>query len=226
MTSVMLATYPELFSGGAIIAGLPFGSASNIPQALERMRGQGGPGEKALADAVRAASPSRGPWPTVSVWHGTGDRTVTVSNADAIVAQWRGIHNVGEPQSDTVEGHSYRVWRDRDGRAAIEEYRVKGMGHGTPLKTQGEDSYGTPGAHMLEAAISSTFHIARSWGLVDSERRAPVSRSATGVQKSTPVGTGVRQPSAIEAPVDTKPTPATGVGKVIEDALRAAGLMR
>ena len=28
MTSVMLATYPEVFAAGAIIAGLPFGIAS------------------------------------------------------------------------------------------------------------------------------------------------------------------------------------------------------
>jgi poly(3-hydroxybutyrate) depolymerase len=31
MTSVMLATYPEVFAGGAIIAGLPYGSAIGVP---------------------------------------------------------------------------------------------------------------------------------------------------------------------------------------------------
>ena len=34
MTSVMLATYPEVFAGGAIIAGLPFGVATNVREAL------------------------------------------------------------------------------------------------------------------------------------------------------------------------------------------------
>src|SRR5262249_7395953 len=38
MTSVMLATYPEIFAGGAIIAGLPFGIANNLQQALAAMR--------------------------------------------------------------------------------------------------------------------------------------------------------------------------------------------
>ena len=33
MASVMLATYPEVFAGGAIIAGLPYGCASNVQQA-------------------------------------------------------------------------------------------------------------------------------------------------------------------------------------------------
>lgn len=43
MTSVMLATYPEVFAGGAVIAGLPFGVASTVPDAFDRMRGHGGP---------------------------------------------------------------------------------------------------------------------------------------------------------------------------------------
>jgi poly(hydroxyalkanoate) depolymerase family esterase len=30
MTSVMLATYSEVFAGGAILAGLPYGSASSV----------------------------------------------------------------------------------------------------------------------------------------------------------------------------------------------------
>lgn len=39
MTSVMLATYPDIFAGGAIIAGLPYGCATTIPEAFDRMRG-------------------------------------------------------------------------------------------------------------------------------------------------------------------------------------------
>ena len=34
MTAVMLATYPELFAGGAIVAGLPYGCATNVQEAL------------------------------------------------------------------------------------------------------------------------------------------------------------------------------------------------
>src|SRR3954462_9441949 len=74
MTSVMLATYPELFAGGAIIAGLPYGSAHNVPEAFDRMRGHGAPDDDELAALVREASRGhRGDWPTISVWHGTAD---------------------------------------------------------------------------------------------------------------------------------------------------------
>ena len=37
MTSVMLACYPEVFAAGAIIAGLPYGAATNVQQAFESM---------------------------------------------------------------------------------------------------------------------------------------------------------------------------------------------
>ena len=37
MTSVMLATYPDVFAGGAIIAGLSYGAANNVQQAFENM---------------------------------------------------------------------------------------------------------------------------------------------------------------------------------------------
>ena len=37
MTAAMLATYPEVFAAGAIIAGLPYGAAGNVQQAFESM---------------------------------------------------------------------------------------------------------------------------------------------------------------------------------------------
>jgi poly(3-hydroxybutyrate) depolymerase len=41
MAGAMLATYPEVFAGGAIIAGVPYGSAKTLPEAFDRMRGYG-----------------------------------------------------------------------------------------------------------------------------------------------------------------------------------------
>jgi poly(hydroxyalkanoate) depolymerase family esterase len=78
MASVMLATYPEIFAGGAIIAGLPFGSASSVQEAFEAMFSGRVPSSRALGDSVRAASSHRGRWPKISVWHGTADKIVRV----------------------------------------------------------------------------------------------------------------------------------------------------
>ncbi len=41
MAAVMLATYPEISAGGAVIAGLPFRIANSVPEAFDRMRGLG-----------------------------------------------------------------------------------------------------------------------------------------------------------------------------------------
>ena len=76
MTSVMLAAYPEVFAGGAIIAGLPFGIASNVREALGGMMQSTSRPADELGDLVRKASKHKGPWPKVSVWHGSADRTV------------------------------------------------------------------------------------------------------------------------------------------------------
>ena len=167
MTSVMLATYPEIFAGGAIIAGLPYGSAYTIPAALRQMKGRGSSTAEQLERRLRNASTHEGPWPTLSVWHGSGDHTVNASNAKAILGQWRALHGINKRPSRTriVNGYPRGVWCNAKGRELIEEYRITGMGHGTPLKTHGKNSCGSSGAYMLEANISSTRHIADFWSL-------------------------------------------------------------
>ncbi len=174
MTCAMLALYPEVFAGGAVVAGLPFGSATSMVEAFDRMRGHGVPDETRLVASLRAASAHAGPWPTLSVWHGSADTTVCPSNAQAIVAQWRGVHGLdAEPtRTETADGYIRRIWEDRDGRDVIEDITVSDMGHGTPLDISGPDACGAVGPYMLDVGISSTRRIAAFWGL-DADRAIP-----------------------------------------------------
>jgi poly(hydroxyalkanoate) depolymerase family esterase len=167
MTSVMLATYPEVFAGGAIIAGLPYRSADGLTQALFRMKGYGGPSDSRLDALVREASDFTGRWPTISVWHGGSDQTVDSSNAQSIIRQWQRIHGVEGPptREETVDGVPRRIWCDANGRDVMEEFIIDGMGHGTPISAGGDGGLGEEGRYMLEVGISSTRHIARFWGL-------------------------------------------------------------
>lgn len=207
----MLATYPEVFAGGAIIAGLPYGSATSVPQALERMRGHGHATPEASAALVRKASSHSGSWPTLSIWHGTVDQTVDGINADILLDQWHLLHGipVAPDRVDVVDGHQHRVWLDHEGRLAIEDYHITGMGHGTPLRTRGDRSCGTVGAFMLDCGISSTWHIANSWGLIDAEVATEAKTDHSFVPEHT----------------DQKTGEATSVQAAIENALRAAGLI-
>lgn len=223
MTSVMLAAYPELFAGGAIIAGLPYGCATSIPEAFDRMRGHALPSERELQERVRGASSHQGPWPTLSLWHGSADRTVADTNMDAIVAQWRGLHGLQgvKPEQNAIGPHTRRVWHDGAGAARIEAFSLTGMGHGTPLS--GADEIGAPGAFMLEVGISSTRHIARFWQLTETGSELSLPGHA---EKTTSEPGSERLGGRRAAAFPPGRGPASGVGKVIEDALRAAGLMR
>jgi poly(hydroxyalkanoate) depolymerase family esterase len=234
MASIMLATYPEVFAGGAIIAGLPFGAAESVGDAFARMRGQGYASDAQLGALVRGASGHRGPWPTLSVWQGSADTTVDPSNAPRIIAQWRAVHGLSSSPSlqDTVDGCARQVWRDAAGRRVIEYFQIDGMGHGTPLQIRGAGACGAPGPYMLDAGISSTRHIAGFWGLGTTKAaRQAQPAPATPPPRLRPEKAAIAPERVTAAPAARRPASpvrnaATGVGAVIEDALRAAGLMR
>ena len=189
MASVMLATYPEVFAGGAIIAGLPYGCASNVQQAFEAMFTEQGHAAQALGDRVRAASRHRGPWPKISVWHGTCDPIVKPSNGEDIIRQWINVQGLSENPShqEFIESYTRRVWSDANGEALIEAFSISGMAHGVPLATTTEESCGSAGAFFLDAGISSTHYIARFWRLHESLIAMP--RAATPVSATLQIPT-------------------------------------
>jgi poly(hydroxyalkanoate) depolymerase family esterase len=174
MTSVMLATYPEVFAAGAIIAGLPFGVASNLREALNGMLQSPSREASGLGDLVRNASKHKGPWPKVSVWHGSADRTVNPANANEIIKQWLDVHGLPLAPMSTVDvdGYPRDVWWNADGETVVESYTITDMAHGTPLGIADNDErYGEGGAFLIEAGISSSYHIANFFGLTE---RVPV----------------------------------------------------
>jgi poly(hydroxyalkanoate) depolymerase family esterase len=229
MAAVMLATYPDVFAAGAIIAGLPYASATSIPEALSRMRGDAGPSAPELQKLIRRASGHRGPWPRISIWHGFADRIVAPGNAEALAAQWREVHAVSSvPTRSEKNGRRTRqIWCNAAGEILIETNMIAGMGHGTPL---GNDGLGAPGPYALDVGVSSTREIALSWGIAD----AAAEHSPEGLATAAGERTGRPRLETMDPPAssDNRSAPphaasaAAGVEKVIEKALRAAGLMR
>ena len=180
MAAAMLATYPELFQGGAIIAGLPYGAADTVGTAFQAMAGRVTASPAAWGDRVRPAAPL-GRWPTVQIWQGAADTTVRPPVADELVKQWTNVHGLPDAPTrrDIVDGAAHEAWL-RDGRVVVERYLVSGMQHGTPLQTDADDAdhaLGITGPYMLDAGISSTWHIAQAWGLLTQAPRAASPRS-------------------------------------------------
>jgi poly(hydroxyalkanoate) depolymerase family esterase len=243
MTSAMLATYPEVFAGGAIIAGLPYGIAANVQQALKGMFQSPSRAAGELGDLVRNATSHKGPWPKLSVWHGSADRTVSPSNADEIVKQWLDVHQLpAAPMSEAaVNGYPRKIWWNADGETVIESITITNMAHGTPLGTaENDERYGVAGAFLIEAGISSSYHIANFFGLTDrirqpqdkaAENLKPVSQpilapSPERLVKAAPArkvrGAGDRRAEPREQPSRR----AVDINAVITRALTAAGLIK
>jgi poly(hydroxyalkanoate) depolymerase family esterase len=227
MTSVLLATYPEVFAGGAIIAGLPYGAASNVQQAFETMFQCPERPASEWGALVREASAHTGPWPRVSVWHGDADATVIPLNAIEIVKQWTDVH--GLPASATtenvVDGYPRQAWCNSVGDELIESYTIPDMAHGTPLAVGDDaDQCGAAGAFLLDVGISSSYHIAKFWGItgtpvVDSNEGTDEARSAAGQRAG-----GARKPAyAGGAGAFSLPS---SIRAVIAQALEAAGLTK
>jgi len=182
MTSVMLATYPDLFAGGAVLAGVPYRTADNMQEAFESIFQGRCRTPREWGDLVRGASPHRGPWPKVSVWHGDADSAVKPLNADEIVKQWTDVHGVaGNPSVErTVNGHRCRMWKGANGEPLVESYTISGMSHGAPLSTGDRpDQCGTAAPFFNDVGISSAFHIAGFWGLLEREPDAVAAATAT-----------------------------------------------
>ena len=238
MASVMLATYPEVFAGGAIVAGLPYGCASDVQQAFEAMFTEQGHTTQALGDRVRAASRHRGPWPKISVWYGTSDPIVKPSNGEDIIRQWTNVHGLSDSPShkEMIGSHARRVWNDANGKALIEAFSISGMAHGLPLATTGGESCGAAGAFFLDEGISSTHHIARFWRLHESVVEMPRAAKlmSAPMQISTDGRTFVIAGAAAEGSHNSAEPPLTeevrqmsyplDPNAVIAAAFRAAGL--
>ncbi len=172
MTAVMLATYPEVFAGGAILAGTPYRCALTSYWSIHCMKPGLDKNPDEWGNRVRAASNHAGPWPAVSIWHGTRDKTVHITNARELVEQWTNVHGIDlvADVESTVKNHLHRVFQDADGNPRVESFLITGMAHGTPVDPgEAEHQCGMPGRFSLPAGICATFHIGKSWDLDTTE---------------------------------------------------------
>jgi poly(hydroxyalkanoate) depolymerase family esterase len=191
MSAVMLAAYPDVFAGGAVVAGLPYNCGTICQyQAQNKTPAQWG-------DLVRAANPGyAGPWPRVGIWYGTSDTTVVPANATELRDQWTNVWGVSQTASATASlpgGTTLQTYDDASGTPAVSLYQVQGIAHGAPVDPgSAENQCGTTGTYYLDS-ICSSYYIAQSWGLAGG---------------TTPPTT---QPTTAPTPPTTQPTtpPAT-----------------
>jgi feruloyl esterase len=178
-------------------------------------------------DLVRAASPHPGPWPRVSVWHGSGDATVIPANAAEIVKQWTDVHGLPATPSrqEIVDGYPRQVWRNAAGDDLLESYTITSMAHGTPLAMgEAEGQCGAAGAFLLNVGISSSYHIAKFWGLAERPRTA-AAEAGTIVANGKAVTQVQQERHTAPGQASLPSSDPNDVGGIITRALKAAGLI-
>ncbi|MCW3814232.1 PHB depolymerase family esterase [Micromonospora sp. DR5-3] len=165
MSGVMLATYPDVFAAGSVIAGLPYRCATSSTSAYSCMNPGVDKTPAQWGDLVRNAYPGyAGKRPRVAIWHGTGDYTVAVANAVESRDQWTNVLGVSQTPTSTATlpaDTNLEVY----GSDQVRLYRVSGMGHGTPVDPgSATDQCGTAAAYFLDT-ICSTYRDALFFGL-------------------------------------------------------------
>lgn len=165
MSAVMLATYPDVFAAGSVIAGLPYRCATSSLNAFQCMNPGVDRTPAAWGDLVRNAySGYSGPRPKVAIWHGTSDSTVVPLNATESRDQWTNVRGASTTPTSTASLPA-NTSLEKYGADVVRLYRVAGMGHGTPVDPgSGPEQCGTAAAYFLDT-ICSSYHDAVWFGL-------------------------------------------------------------
>ncbi len=120
MAAILADTYPDLYAAAGVHSGLAAGAATDLPSALQAMRGNGGNGRESAMQV-----------PTI-VFHGDADATVHPRNGEHVAA----ASSVGGDAAD-VQQHqpagkrrsTRSVHRDAGGRVLVEHWLVHGAAH-------------------------------------------------------------------------------------------------
>lgn len=172
MTAVMLASYPDVFAGGAILSGVPYGCVHSDllwsvegPACMQIGDPSANPAE--WGNRVREAAanlPQPIPWPLVSIWHGERDKFVRIVNQQDSMEQWTNVHRIDQ-QADRVEqlGSARHESYSDGGKELVEVWTIADMGHAVAIDPS--NGCGTAKPFVEDKHICSSRKIAHFWGL-------------------------------------------------------------
>lgn len=165
MASGMLANYPELFTGGAVVAGIPFPCADGLITGISCMRN--GPSQNAneLVTLVRKTNPQQTVWPKLSVWTGTNDSIVNPLNSALLAQQWATLSAIDDkPIKYEKPGYIVSHWQNSAKETHVELIEVDNLGHGIMVNPQVENG-GEKSDYLLASPLSTVKHVIDFWQL-------------------------------------------------------------
>lgn len=162
MASNLLSHYPEIFTAGSVIAGIPYPCADNLVKAISCMKS--GPVDSPQLLAAKLLKRHNN-WPRLTVITGEQDKIVAPKNAKYLAKQWAVLN--GLKPSEIITGQSYgdtlevSKWGDT-AQAKVELLVVKGLGHGIPVNSTITGG-GSAGGFFLDSQFSAAKYLADIW---------------------------------------------------------------
>jgi poly(hydroxyalkanoate) depolymerase family esterase len=163
MAAVMLATYPDLFSAGATIAGIPYGCARTVVGGFTCMRSINKTGAQ-WKRLVEKAFHHKGSYPKVMIFQGTSDPFVSPDNAVELKEQWGAVHNTSK-ETLVIDNSKmiHKSYLNKRGRSLVETVTLKGMGHGLPVDSK--NGCGTEGKWIVDHGVCAADLMSKFFGL-------------------------------------------------------------
>lgn len=164
MTSALLIHYPELFSAGAVISGLPYPCANDLVKAISCMRN--GPSQSP-AELVGLAKKGRGvaiQWPRLIIITGSQDQVVNPKNSHYLASQWEILTANAAKKSKASQANSQMtLWQDQQQIPLIKLVKIDDIGHGLSVNSAlgNRDS---SAKYIFESSFDTASNIVEFWG--------------------------------------------------------------
>jgi poly(hydroxyalkanoate) depolymerase family esterase len=142
MTQALLGIYPDIFTAGVAVSGVPCGCwavsysgdvATNGQWSGPCAGGQVSKTAQQWGDLVRSMFPGyTGHRPRVQLWHGTADTVIRFVNFGEAVKEWTNLLGLSTTPStsDTKFGGTHQIWKSACGYGVLETFAVTDAGHG------------------------------------------------------------------------------------------------
>ena len=164
MTSALLTHYPDLFSAGAVIAGLPYPCANDLAKAISCMRN--GPSQSAieLVSIAKQGNSAIKKWPRLIVITGSNDKVVNPKNSHLLALQWSKLSEKSLVISKAAPAdYQVTLWQDKEEQPQVKLVEINDLGHGLTVNSALENR-DVSAPYLFESSLDSALNIVEFWG--------------------------------------------------------------
>lgn len=174
MSTVMMATHPELFNCGAIMAGGAYKIADDVLESPKVMLGKKNISDKEMIDKVLEQNPGyTGKFPKMIIYQGSADPVVSPKSTRYLINQWTGIHNCDTIADLTTNAYAgikaitKKEFQNKKKETVVTFYSIEGLGHKLLIKPGDANNEGGKKSFFgVDIGYHSTFHVAKEFGIL------------------------------------------------------------